>query len=495
LNLGLLARISHKFKTSELGVVLITWFSLNFLPKTGIVIIGNDKLRGGLMMVKYPAFALIVLAFFSNCFADTFTHLRDGTSFNGYVVQRKKENKTLVYIENKRRQYLDLRDYQIQPNHLGRKNKVYVFDIKDSVNLMAQTEAFEKAIVIAANQGPLFILVEIDTPGARIDLAQQLCTAIARINNCQTAAFISGDRFGGAFSAGAIIALACDKVYMRTGTSIGSTASYGRSSSEVEEIEKHYGQGAGARFHSSWMTYSAATAERNNRPILLTKAMVDENIEVIEMTEGDKFFFTDSRSKKPNQSIVGTWSEKGSLLALTAVQAVQVGIADKVVDSRDELLADLAAAEAAQVPNKTILKAIRQLERAQREIDEILSSISFLEQETVTLAEEIDEVEEEIRRLNRTGYSRNTVRTEVGFDTYWSTYSVVTVEWEEILRERDSLLDELLGVLDDLIIDYRDALSLAEKHMDLRYHAKTFQDSLNAANVSYDEVLSRFDQW
>jgi len=446
-------------------------------------------------MVKYPALALIVLAFFSNCFADTFTHLQDGTSFNGYVVQRKKGNKTLVYIEKRRPQYLNLRDYRIQQNNLGRKNKVYVFDIKDSVELMAQTEAFEKAMVIAANQGPLFILVEIDTPGARIDLAQQFCAAIAKINNCPTVAFISGDRFGGAFSAGAIVALACDRVYIRTGTSIGSTASYSQSPSEVEEIEKHYGQGAGARFKSSWLTYSAAVAERNNRPILFAKAMVDENIEVIEMSEDDKLFFTDSRSRKPNQSIVRTWSEKGSLLALTAVQAVQVGIADKVVDSREELLADLAAAEAAQVPNKTILKAIRQYERAQREMDEILTSISFLEQETVTLAEEIDEVEDEIRRLNRVGYSRNTVRTEIGFDQYWSAYSVTTAEWEEILRERDILLDELLAVLDNLIRDYRDAISLAEKHSDLGYHAKTFQDSLNAANVSYDEVLDRFDQW
>lgn len=447
-------------------------------------------------MVKYPALVLIVLAFFSNCFADTFTHLQDGTSFNGYVVQRKKGNKTLVYIEKRRPQYLDLREYQIQQNNLGRKNKVYVFNIKDSVELMAQTEAFEKAMVIAANQGPLFILVEIDTPGARIDLAQQLCAAIAKINNCPTVAFVSGDRFGGALSAGAIVALTCDRVYMRTGTSIGSTASYSQSPSEVEEIEKHYGQGAGARFQSSWLTYSAAVAERNNRPILFARAMVDENIEVIEMSEDDKLFFTDSRSRKPNQSIVRTWSEKGSLLALTAAQAVQVKIADKVVDSREELLADLAAAEARQVPNKTILKAIRQYEQAQREMDEILTSISFLEQETVTLAEEIDEIEDEIRRLNRIGYSRNTVvRTEIGFDQYWSAYSVATAEWEEILRERDILLDELLAVLDDLIRDYRDAISLAEKHSDLSYHAKTFQDSLNAANVSYDEVLDRFDQW
>ena len=442
-------------------------------------------------MVKYPACVFIVLLFFSNSFADTFTHRQDGSSFNGYIVRRTRANKTLVHIEKKRPRYLDLRDYQIRPNNLGRKNKVYVFTIKDSVNLIVQTEAFEKALVVTANQGPLFILIEIDTPGMRIDLAQRFCTAIAKINNCRTVAFVSGDRYGGAFSAGAIVALACDRVYMRPGTSIGSTTSNGQSSSDLEELEKHYGRGAGERFYSSWLAYSAAIAERNNRPVLLTRAMVDKDVEVIEMAEDGKHFFTDSGDKKPSQKIVRTWSRKGSLLSLTAAQAVQHGIADKDADSRYDLLADLAAAEAAQVPNKTISKAIRRFEQARRAMDEILSSISFLEQETVVLAEEIDNIEEQLRRLSRAGYSQ--YRT--GNTPFWPTYTATTIEWEDALTERDALLDELLDVLDDLMADYRDAISLADKHPDLRHYAKTFQESRNSAEVSYDEVLSRFDQW
>ena len=119
-------------------------------------------------MVKYPALALIAFVLFSNCFADTFTHLQDGTSFNGYVVQRKKGNKTLVYIEKRRPQYLDLREYRIQQNNLGRKNKVYVFDIKDSVNLMAQTEAFENAIWDSKAEGK-GELVRLDNGSSDID--------------------------------------------------------------------------------------------------------------------------------------------------------------------------------------------------------------------------------------------------------------------------------------------------------------------------------------
>lgn len=444
------------------------------------------------MMAKYPAFIFIVLVFFANCFADTFTHLQDGTTFNGYVVRRKRANKTLVYIEKKRPQYLNLRDYQIQPNHLGRKNKVFRFTINDSLNLMAATEAFEKAMVVAANQGPLFILIEIDAPGVRIDLAQRFCAAIAKIDNCRTVAFIAGDKFGGALSTSAIIALACDNVYMNRGTTIGSTAPYIETSDNVEEIEKHYGRAVAARIRSSWPAYSAAIAERNDRPILLAKAMVDEDIEVIEMAENGKSFFTDSRDKKPTQTIVRTWSEKGSLLALTAAQAARHGIADKVVASRDELLADLAADEAAQVRNKTISKAIRLYEQARGTMDNILSSISFFEQEAVALADEIDKVEAEIRRLNRAGYG---LRFGTGFNPYWQTNSTVTIEWSEMVLRRNGFMNGLLGVLEDLMANYTEATALADRHPDLRHYATTFQQSLNSTQVSYDEVLSRFDNW
>ena len=172
-------------------------------------------------MAKYPTFVLAVLLFFSNavwypadCFADTFMHRRTGESFNGYVTQIKKGDKTKVFVEKRKPQFIDLGAYEIRYNYLGRKNKVLIFSIKDSVELICETEAFEKAIVAAANQGPLFILVDIDAPGGRIDLVQRVSEAIIKIHNCRTVAFVSGGQFGGAFSAGAIITLACDRVYM-----------------------------------------------------------------------------------------------------------------------------------------------------------------------------------------------------------------------------------------------------------------------------------------
>ena len=83
-------------------------------------------------MVKYLISTLAVLLFLSNCFGDTFTHRQTGKSFNGYATQITRQNKTQVRIEYKKSpQYLDLGDYKINYNHLGRKNKVITFSIKD----------------------------------------------------------------------------------------------------------------------------------------------------------------------------------------------------------------------------------------------------------------------------------------------------------------------------------------------------------------------------
>ena len=81
-------------------------------------------------MAKWPTFLFTLLIFLSNCFADTFIHHKTGETFNGYVVQKKRGNKTQVRIENASPEYIDISSYQIKPNYLGRKNKVIVFTIE-----------------------------------------------------------------------------------------------------------------------------------------------------------------------------------------------------------------------------------------------------------------------------------------------------------------------------------------------------------------------------
>ena len=441
-------------------------------------------------MAKYSTFVLAILVFFSNCFADTFINRQTGERFNGYAIQKKRGNKTQVRIEKKSPQYLNLRDYEIHYNHLGRKNKVFVFSIKGSVELICETEAFEKAIVLTANQGPLFILIEIDTPGGRVDLAQRICAAIIKTNNCRTVAFVSGDKFGGAFSAGVIIALACNKVYMRRATAIGAAAAYIQTASGPKEFEEVYGQQIGEKFNSVWSAYCSAIAERNNRPGLVVKAMVNKDIEVVEVAENGKRLFIDPKDKDPNQSVVRTCSSKGSLLTLTAVEAVRAGIADKVVASREELFIVLDASKAARARDTRVFRARKNFERMQRTMEKNLSSIRFLERDAAAISMEIEVVEREIRIIGGFGYRDDYER--LGLPPNWLIPPEVNIdELEDALAEYEGLSEQLLDVLEDAIVNYRKALSVAQKHPDLHKTATGLAKGLDSAQSRYDRTRSR----
>ena len=328
---------------------------------------GDKEVDNRLKKIRQILIICLVLGI--PCKADTFVNRHTGERFNGYAVQRKKQNKTQVYVESKKPQYFDLNDYEVYYNYHGRKNKVFIITINKPIELICETEAFEKSIQVAANQGPLFILIEIDTPGGRGDLMKRLCAAITKIDNCMTVAFISGgqrsrlrrrqdendEKYGGAFSAGAFISLACHKIFMADGTAIGAAAPVvGKSKKDLDDV---LGETMAAKIISADLAYIAALAEKNGRPPLLAKAMVDNNVEVVEVLRNDQRFFIEPESKRSEDIEVESWSDKDSLLTLTALEALRCGVADGVVDSEEELFSLFQATRAARVQDKEIATA------------------------------------------------------------------------------------------------------------------------------------------
>lgn len=442
-------------------------------------------------MARYSVIVFVVLLIFSVGFADTFVNVRTGKTFNGYATQKKRRNKTQVRTGRKSPVYLDLGQYEIERNYLGRKNKVYVFSIEDSINLICQSEAFEKAVTSAANQGPLFILIEIDTPGGKVSLAKRICAAITNLDNCTTVALVKNGKFGGAFSAGAIIALACDKIYMTKGTVIGAASPYVKTSSGPESIKEIYGQEIGGKFNSAWSAYCTAIAERNNRPPLLVKAMTDEDIEVVEVTEADNRLFINPANVTAEQTIVRTWSRKGSLLALTAEESKLCRIADDVVNSQQELFAKLEATEALAVNDKTAVKAKRQFQRIERKLKKALAIIKGLEEQAAEISEDIHILENEIRRVNEAVLLRNP--GAVGIDSYRSGYPTRrTYELDQMLRTRYRLMEQLANVLERLIREYRKTLATIQKHPDFENHVKTMKTSLEEAETALRRIRLQY---
>ena len=103
------------------------------------------------------------------------------------------------------------------------ESKVIVLPVDNPIMLEIETAAFEKAIAEDANEKPALLLIEIDTPGGRIDYAKRMCSAITQSSSkCRVIAFIKGGPHGGALSAGAAVAFACNKIYMANSTVIGA---------------------------------------------------------------------------------------------------------------------------------------------------------------------------------------------------------------------------------------------------------------------------------
>ena len=330
-------------------------------------------------MVRKIVFVSIAAIFCSSlCQADTFTHRSGDHIYHGYATSSAAAGKTIVHTIEEGPLNLNLAEYDIAFDYTGRKNKVPVISVVGPIELDLVTIAFEKAIVEETDKGPLFILIEIDTPGGRLDLASRICGAITQTKNCRTIAFIKGGQFGGAYSAGAMISLACDKIYMAPETVIGAVTTVGMSSEgKMTDLEDILSENIAEKHRSATRNHLASLAQQNDRPGLLAKAMEDKDIEVVEVIRGGKRVFVEPANKKPGQKVVRTWSQKGSLLTLPAKDAVQCTIADKTVLSREELLVDTDASLAAVEQNTKVEQAKKEFKRLDLRLKKLSSTLDL----------------------------------------------------------------------------------------------------------------------
>jgi ATP-dependent protease ClpP protease subunit len=425
--------------------------------------------------MKAIACISFVLACGFICLGDTFTNKSTGETFYGYPTQITKGNKTLIRTgSNFQPKYVDLSEYDIEKNSQGRRNKVAVININDAIEYECEVKALEKAIEAESNQGPEFILLEIDTPGGRVDLAERICDALSKADNCRIVAFVNG----GAISAGAIVALACDEVYMSQGATIGGATSYVVKGEGPQSFKEAFGETVGEKMQSIWIAFCEGVAEKNNRPTKIVRAMIDKDISVVEVEEEGNREFICSTDKKPSEKIVKTWSEKGKLLTLTAGEAAECGIADSIVPSREELVSKLATKNARQVLNSSNIK-VRQ---AYKLIEDNLTKIKVLEEAWTTLVSEIREIDDTIANTEKTNY-------RVYDDGRGGGY-VVENEYASGARAvRESKIQQLRTVLRQLIKEYKNAILKGKKFRELDDELKELREGLKSAEKAYKTLM------
>ncbi len=162
----------------------------------------------------------------------------------------------------------------------------------------------KRSLEAAYEAGAPFAVLDINTPGGRVDAAWQIVDAV---QESQVPVYAFVDR---ALSAGAMIALAAEEIYMRPGASLGAATPV-----------TGEGQKASEKMVSAMRSEFRALAEARGLDPRIAEAMVDEEVAVPGVVEA------------------------GKLLTLSAQEAVGLGYAKGIYADLDELLAVLGAPE------------------------------------------------------------------------------------------------------------------------------------------------------
>ncbi len=127
----------------------------------------------------------------------------------------------------------------------------------------------KRAIAEAVASHPDLIVFDIDTWGGQLDAAFEISDAITSIKTCSTAAFVARK----AISAGALIALSTQRVYMAPGATIGDCAPIVQSETGPIFVGEKVESPLRARFR--------ALARRSHLPAELAEKMVSKDLSAL----------------------------------------------------------------------------------------------------------------------------------------------------------------------------------------------------------------------
>lgn len=156
-----------------------------------------------------------------------------------------------------------------------------------------------RAVTEAEDAGAAALLLEIDTPGGRLDAVLQMRDVILE-TSLHTIAYVDPT----AFSAGALVAIAAEEIHFAPAGVMGAAT----------PVVGGAGQTADPKVIAAVRSTFRATAEVRGRDPIVAEAMVEPDVEIDGLVDGD------------------------SLLSLSAAQARSVGYLDGVSETRQQVL-------------------------------------------------------------------------------------------------------------------------------------------------------------
>src|SRR6056297_3221441 len=193
------------------------------------------------------------------------------------------------------------------------KNIVYVFSIKQDIAPPAwrlTQKSFEEAYALKAN----YIIIKLNTYGGMVNMGDSIRTKILE-SRIPVYFFITNN----AASAGALIAIAADSIYMKKGAKIGSASVVDQSGKIMPEKYQSYMRStmrATAEAHGKdTIIKGNDTIVKWHRDPVIAEAMVDPTI------------------------FIENISDTGKIVAFTANEAMENGYCEATLESIQEIIA------------------------------------------------------------------------------------------------------------------------------------------------------------
>jgi len=174
---------------------------------------------------------------------------------------------------------------------------VYKFDIKEEIAPPVQRKT-QRAFTEAKNLKADLILIHMNTYGGMLDAADSIRTIILK-SEIPVYVFIDNN----AASAGALISIACDSIYMTSGANIGAATVVDQSGKPLPD-----------KYQSYMRSMMRSTAESNGRDPEIAQAMVDERIYIEGVTD------------------------TGHVLTFTAREAMEHNFCEGIAENVDEVM-------------------------------------------------------------------------------------------------------------------------------------------------------------
>ncbi len=205
--------------------------------------------------------------------------------------------------------------------------------------------SLDRARRTAKRTGASILIIEIDTPGGESGLMEEIRDLIFEAeqeDDLETVAYIDPN----ADSAGALIAMACRRLYMSRLGHIGSATPVAINpinplGSSPMAIDEDMERKIMARF----LAVFRATARERGRNVYVAEAMVDPDIElVLARINGEEQIMTREKFMDERESLgesraveIDVICQKGELLNITSQEALDIGFIDGIPESKNDL--------------------------------------------------------------------------------------------------------------------------------------------------------------